>query len=114
MNQIRGQPPTAPVAEQHAIVNDRLTADSGLPMAKAATLGKNAGLSGLEFGLAIPGIAAHPANGWLLSWVLSRLSAQACISICCARPMTSVQCCQSSRLGMPVVPAFSLSLMPCM
>ena len=42
-------------AEQHNIADDRLTADSGLPMAKAATLGKNAGLSGLEFGLAIPG-----------------------------------------------------------
>ena len=42
-------------AEQHSIADDRLTADSGLPMAKAATLGKNAGLSGLEFGLAIPG-----------------------------------------------------------
>jgi UDP-N-acetylmuramate dehydrogenase len=42
-------------AEQHTIENNRLTADSGLPMAKAATLCKNAGLSGLEFGLAIPG-----------------------------------------------------------
>jgi UDP-N-acetylmuramate dehydrogenase len=42
-------------AEQHSIADGRLTADSGLPMAKAATLGKNAGLSGLEFGLAIPG-----------------------------------------------------------
>jgi UDP-N-acetylmuramate dehydrogenase len=42
-------------AEQHAIAEGRLTADSGLPMAKAATICKNAGLSGLEFGLAIPG-----------------------------------------------------------
>jgi len=42
-------------AEQHAFDGNRLTADSGLPMAKAATLCKNAGLSGLEFGLAIPG-----------------------------------------------------------
>jgi UDP-N-acetylmuramate dehydrogenase len=42
-------------AEGHAIEGSRLTADSGLPMAKAATLCKNAGLSGLEFGLAIPG-----------------------------------------------------------
>ncbi|MEP7158097.1 MAG: UDP-N-acetylmuramate dehydrogenase, partial [Chloroflexota bacterium] len=42
-------------AEQTNIADNRLTADSGLPMAKAATLGKNAGLSGLEFGLAIPG-----------------------------------------------------------
>ncbi len=33
----------------------RLIADAGLPMAKAATVSKNAGLSGLEFGLAIPG-----------------------------------------------------------
>jgi UDP-N-acetylmuramate dehydrogenase len=33
----------------------RLVADSGLPMAKAATLGRTEGLSGLEFGLAIPG-----------------------------------------------------------
>jgi UDP-N-acetylmuramate dehydrogenase len=42
-------------AEQHTFDGNRLTADSGLPMAKAATLCKNAGLSGLEFGLAIPG-----------------------------------------------------------
>jgi UDP-N-acetylmuramate dehydrogenase len=32
-----------------------LVADSGLPMAKAATIAKDAGLTGLEFGLAIPG-----------------------------------------------------------
>ena len=31
------------------------TADSGLPMARAATLAEQEGLSGLEFGLAIPG-----------------------------------------------------------
>ncbi|MEP7378717.1 MAG: UDP-N-acetylmuramate dehydrogenase [Chloroflexota bacterium] len=42
-------------AEQHSFDGHRLTADSGLPMAKAATLSKNEGLSGLEFGLAIPG-----------------------------------------------------------
>ncbi len=33
----------------------RLVADAGLPMARAATLARAAGLSGLEFGLAIPG-----------------------------------------------------------
>ena len=32
-----------------------LVADAGLPMARAATLARTAGLSGLEFGLAIPG-----------------------------------------------------------
>ena len=32
-----------------------MIAESGLPMAKAATIGKDAGLTGLEFGLAIPG-----------------------------------------------------------
>jgi UDP-N-acetylmuramate dehydrogenase len=32
-----------------------MVAEAGLPMAKAATLGREAGLSGLEFGLAIPG-----------------------------------------------------------
>lgn len=32
-----------------------LVAEAGVPMAKAATLAKEAGLSGLEFGLAIPG-----------------------------------------------------------
>jgi len=32
-----------------------LVADAGLPMARAATLARAAGLSGLEFGLAIPG-----------------------------------------------------------
>jgi UDP-N-acetylmuramate dehydrogenase len=42
-------------AEQHRFEANRFTADSGLPMAKAATLCKTAGLSGLEFGLAIPG-----------------------------------------------------------
>jgi UDP-N-acetylmuramate dehydrogenase len=42
-------------AQQHRFDGNRLTADSGLPMAKAATLGKQEGLSGLEFGLAIPG-----------------------------------------------------------
>ncbi len=42
-------------AQQHSFSGDRLTADSGLPMARAATLGKQEGLSGLEFGLAIPG-----------------------------------------------------------
>jgi len=42
-------------AEQHSFSGNRLTADSGLPMAKAATVSKNQGLSGLEFGLAIPG-----------------------------------------------------------
>ena len=42
-------------AEQHSFEGNRFTADSGLPMAKAATVCKNQGLSGLEFGLAIPG-----------------------------------------------------------
>ena len=42
-------------AEQHSFEGNRLTADSGLPMARAATLSQNHGLSGLEFGLAIPG-----------------------------------------------------------
>jgi UDP-N-acetylmuramate dehydrogenase len=41
--------------QQVRIEEDRLTADAGLPMAKAATLAKEAGLTGLEFGLAIPG-----------------------------------------------------------
>jgi UDP-N-acetylmuramate dehydrogenase len=42
-------------AEGHEIVEDRLVAEAGLPMAKAATVTAAAGLSGLEFGLAIPG-----------------------------------------------------------
>jgi UDP-N-acetylmuramate dehydrogenase len=42
-------------AQQHKFEGNRLTADSGVPMARAATLGKQEGLSGLEFGLAIPG-----------------------------------------------------------
>jgi UDP-N-acetylmuramate dehydrogenase len=42
-------------AQQVAFEAERMTADSGLPMAKAATLGREHGLSGLEFGLAIPG-----------------------------------------------------------
>jgi UDP-N-acetylmuramate dehydrogenase len=42
-------------AQQVRVEGTRFTADAGLPMAKAATLTKEAGLSGLEFGLAIPG-----------------------------------------------------------
>jgi UDP-N-acetylmuramate dehydrogenase len=42
-------------AQQHRFEDTRLTCDSGLPMARAATLCRAAGLSGLEFGLAIPG-----------------------------------------------------------
>jgi UDP-N-acetylmuramate dehydrogenase len=42
-------------AQQVKFDGDRLTADSGLPMARAATLCRAEGLSGLEFGLAIPG-----------------------------------------------------------
>jgi UDP-N-acetylmuramate dehydrogenase len=42
-------------AEGYEIVGDRLVADAGLPMAKAATVTAEAGLAGLEFGLAIPG-----------------------------------------------------------
>ncbi len=42
-------------AEGHEIVDGRLVADAGLPLAKAATVTAEAGLAGLEFGLAIPG-----------------------------------------------------------
>jgi UDP-N-acetylmuramate dehydrogenase len=42
-------------AEGCRIDGERLIADAGLPMAKAATVAQQAGLSGLEFGLAIPG-----------------------------------------------------------
>ena len=42
-------------AGQHRVEGDRLTADSGMPMARATTICRQAGLSGLEFGLAIPG-----------------------------------------------------------
>ena len=42
-------------AQGYEISDDRLVADAGLPMAKAATVTAEAGLSGLEFGLAIPG-----------------------------------------------------------
>lgn len=41
--------------QQFRVDGDLLIADAGLPMAKAATIAKDAGLSGLEFGLAIPG-----------------------------------------------------------
>jgi UDP-N-acetylmuramate dehydrogenase len=37
------------------IDGERLMAQAGLPLARAATLAQKAGLSGLEFGLAIPG-----------------------------------------------------------
>ncbi len=42
-------------AEASAIEGDRYTADAGVPMARAATETQKAGLTGLEFGLAIPG-----------------------------------------------------------
>jgi UDP-N-acetylmuramate dehydrogenase len=42
-------------AQSYRFEDRRLIADSGLPMAKAATIGRTEGLSGLEFGLAIPG-----------------------------------------------------------
>ncbi len=42
-------------AQQVRFEGRRLIADSGLPMARAATLCRGEGLSGLEFGLAIPG-----------------------------------------------------------
>src|SRR5579862_2648753 len=42
-------------AEGIEINEDLLVAEAGLPMARAATASQLAGLSGLEFGLAIPG-----------------------------------------------------------
>jgi UDP-N-acetylmuramate dehydrogenase len=42
-------------AQGHRLEGGRLIADAGLPMARAATVTRDAGLSGLEFGLAIPG-----------------------------------------------------------
>jgi UDP-N-acetylmuramate dehydrogenase len=42
-------------AEGTEIRGDRLIAEAGVPMARAATVTQLAGLSGLEFGLAIPG-----------------------------------------------------------
>jgi UDP-N-acetylmuramate dehydrogenase len=42
-------------AEGSKVDGDRYTAEAGVPMARAATETQKAGLSGLEFGLAIPG-----------------------------------------------------------
>jgi UDP-N-acetylmuramate dehydrogenase len=42
-------------AEGSRIDGERYTAESGVPMARAATETQKAGLSGLEFGLAVPG-----------------------------------------------------------
>ncbi len=42
-------------AEGSQVRDERLVAESGLPMARAATETQQAGLTGLEFGLAIPG-----------------------------------------------------------
>ena len=42
-------------AQGARVEGSELVAEAGLPMAKAATLTREAGLSGLEFGLAIPG-----------------------------------------------------------
>ncbi len=42
-------------AEGAEVRDDRLVVEAGVPMARAATVTQEAGLSGLEFGLAIPG-----------------------------------------------------------
>ena len=42
-------------AEGTEVRDEQLTAEAGVPMARAATVTQGAGLSGLEFGLAIPG-----------------------------------------------------------
>jgi len=42
-------------AEGTEVTDGRLVAEAGVPMARAATVTQTAGLSGLEFGLAIPG-----------------------------------------------------------
>jgi UDP-N-acetylmuramate dehydrogenase len=42
-------------AEGAEVRDDRLLVEAGVPMARAATVAQGAGLSGLEFGLAIPG-----------------------------------------------------------
>jgi len=42
-------------AEGATVRDDTFVAEAGVPMARAATLAQEAGLSGLEFGLAIPG-----------------------------------------------------------
>ncbi len=42
-------------AERCRVEGTRLIAEAGVPLARAATLAQRAGLSGLEFGLAIPG-----------------------------------------------------------
>ncbi len=42
-------------AEGSRLEDDRYTAEAGVPMARAATETQKAGLTGLEFGLAIPG-----------------------------------------------------------
>ncbi len=42
-------------AEGTEVRDDRLVAEAGVPMARAATVTQGGGLSGLEFGLAIPG-----------------------------------------------------------
>jgi UDP-N-acetylmuramate dehydrogenase len=42
-------------AEGAEVRDGRLVAEAGLPMARAATVTQEAGLSGLEFGLAVPG-----------------------------------------------------------
>jgi UDP-N-acetylmuramate dehydrogenase len=42
-------------AEGAEVRDERLVAEAGLPMARAATVTQGAGLTGLEFGLAIPG-----------------------------------------------------------
>jgi UDP-N-acetylmuramate dehydrogenase len=62
------------------IERNRLIAEAGLPLARAATLTQRAGLSGLEFGLAIPGTvggavwASAGAHGADVSGVLESVT----------------------------------------
>ena len=56
-------------AEGSEVAGDRYIAEAGVPMARAATETQRAGLSGLEFGLAIPGtvggaVWANAGRAW--------------------------------------------------
>lgn len=68
-------------AEHARVEGDRYIAEAGVPMARAATETQRAGLSGLEFGLAIPGTvggavwANAGAHGSDIAGVLEQASA---------------------------------------
>jgi UDP-N-acetylmuramate dehydrogenase len=73
-----------------------LTADAGLPLARAATIAQKAGLTGLEFGLAIPGTvggavwANAGAHGADVAGVLESVTVMGADGVVTIRPVADL------------------------